>query len=466
LAIAAHTTPVGSELHGGSIQTFAAKPGAPRHPRIARGEGMYLWDTDSRRLIDASSGPIAINLGHGNKRVLAAMHAQADKVTYVHPSQFESEANLLLADLLTGLAGKGFERSWFCSGGSEAVEAAIKFARQHAVMSGQGSRWKVISRATSYHGNTLGALSLTGDAAAHQMFGPMMQTMPKVPTPFTYRVPPNYTPESYARHCATELERTIEAEGADSVLAFIMEPVGGVSTGALVVPDIYITMVRDICTRHGVLLIFDEVITGAGRTGAFLAAHHLPSALPDMIVLAKGITGGYTPFGAVLMPAKMVEHVARGGGFMHGHTYTGNPMSCAIGYAALTEVVECNLAENAKRLGPILQARLEKLAERSPLIGDVRGKGLLYAIEIVANKTTKAMTPLEHNAPTRIQQLALDQGLSVYCRRTNAGRDGDWVMTSPPLIAEPHHIDEIVDGLEKTLRALQDELVRHGVKLG
>ncbi len=465
MAIAAHKSPVGSEPHGGAIQTFAAKPGARRHPRIARGEGMYLWDTDGRRLIDVSSGPVANNLGHGNARVLAAMHAQADKVTFVHPSQFESEANLHLSELLTGLAGRGFERAWFCSGGSEAVEAAIKFARQHAVMSGQGARWKVISRATSYHGGTLGALSLTGDAAAHHMFGPMMQAMPKVPTPFTYRIPDNHTPESFARHCAAELERTIAVEGADSVLAFIMEPIGGVSTGALVVPDIYITMVRDICTRHGVLLIFDEVITGAGRTGTFLAAHQLPKALPDMIVMAKGLTGGYTPFGAVLMPATMVADVANGGGFMHGHTYSGNPLSCAIGFAALTEVVERDLAANAQRMGALLKGKLEALAARSPLIGDVRGKGLLCAIEIVADKATKAMTPLEHNAPARIQQLALDQGLSVYCRRTNGGRDGDWVMVSPPLIAEPEHIDEIIEGLERTLRVLADELVSKGVRM-
>lgn len=465
MTIARHDQPVGIEPHGGGLQTFGAKPGSPRHPRIARGDGMYLWDTDGRRLIDVSSGPIACNLGHANKRVLAAMIAQAEKVTFVHPSQFENEANLRLSELLTRLAGEGFERAWFCSGGSEAIEGAIKFARQHAVMSGKGSRWKVISRATSYHGNTLGALALTGDANAHKMFGPMLREMPKVPTPFSYRVPPNFTPDSYARHCASELERKIEAEGPESVLAFIVEPVGGVSTGALTVPDFYIEMIRDICTRHGVLLIFDEVITGAGRTGAFLAAHHLPHARPDIVVLAKGITGGYTPLGAVVMPASMVATVATGGGFMHGHTYTGNPLSCAIGYAALTEVDDRKLAANAKLMGELLKPKLQALAGRSPLVGDVRGKGLLTAIEIVADKSTKAMTPLELNAPTRIQQLALDKGLSVYCRRTNGGRDGDWVMVSPPLICEPHHVDEIVDGLERTLRVLADELTSHGVKL-
>jgi adenosylmethionine-8-amino-7-oxononanoate aminotransferase len=466
MPIAAHASTIGSEPHGGGMMTFSAKPGSPRPPRIVRAEGVYLWDNTGRRLVDACSGPVAVNLGHGNKRILAAMQAQADKITYTHYSQFESEANLELADLLTGLAGQGFERAWFCSGGSEAVEATLKFARQHAVLTGQSKRWKVISRATSYHGNTLGALSVTGDASAHAMYGPMMQTMPKVPTPFSYRVPANFTAESYARHCATELERTIEREGPESVLAFIVEPVGGVSTGALVVPDDYIRTIRDICTRHGVLLIFDEVITGVGRTGKFLAAHHLPDALPDMVVLAKGLTGGYTPFGAMLAPAAMVATVASGGGFMHGHTYTGNPMSCAIAHAALSEVVDRKLADNAARMGALLKEKLHQLAARSPLVGDVRGKGLLCALEIVADKSTKQMTPLEHNAPSRLQALALEQGLSVYCRRTNGGRDGDWVMVSPPLISEAHHIDEIATGLERTLRALADELTAKGVKLG
>lgn len=465
MTIATHNEPVGIEPHGGGMQTFAAKAGAKRHPRIARGDGVYIWDTDGRRFFDVSSGPVACNLGHGNKRILSAMIAQAEKVTFAHPSQFESEANLELADRLTGLAGKGFERAWFCSGGSEAVEAAIKFARQHAVMTGKGSRWKVISRAVSYHGNTAGALTLSGDANAHKMFGPMIKEMPKVPTPFSYRVPPNYTPETYARHCAQELERTIEAEGPESVLAFIVEPVGGVSTGALTVPDFYIEMIRDICTKHGVVLIFDEVITGAGRTGTFLAAHNLPHAMPDIVVLAKGVSGGYAPLGAILVSKAMVDTVSSGGGFMHGHTYTGNPLACAVGIAALSEVVDRDLVDNAKKLGPVIKARLQDLAARSPLIGDVRGKGLLMATEIVADKATKTMTPLELNAPVRIQQLALDQGLCVYCRRTNGGRDGDWIMISPPLITETHHVDEIVTGLEKTLRILADELTRAGVKL-
>jgi adenosylmethionine-8-amino-7-oxononanoate aminotransferase len=458
--------PVGSEPHGGGMQTFAARPGTPRHPRIARAEGVYLWDTNGRRLLDVASGPVAVNLGHAHPRILAAMAAQAAKVTFTHYGQFESEANLAMAERLTAAAGPGYERAWFCSGGSEAVEASLKFARQLAVVRGQPERWKVISRASSYHGNTLGALAVTGDANAHRVFGPMLAPMPKIPTPFSFRVPANHTAATWAAHCADELQRTIEREGPRSVLAFIMEPVGGVSTGALVVPDSYLRRVREICSAHGVLLIYDEVITGAGRTGPFLAAHRLPDARPDLVVMAKGLTGGYTPFGALLASAGMVAEIASAGGFMHGHTYTGNPMSCAIADAAVAEVIERDLGGNAARLGPLLTAKLQALADRTPLIGDVRGRGLLQAIELVADKATKRALPLDRMAPQRLQRLALDAGLSLYGRRTNAGRDGEWLMIAPPLIATEAHLDEIVAGLDITLARYADELTQDGVRLG
>jgi adenosylmethionine-8-amino-7-oxononanoate aminotransferase len=463
---AAETAGVGSEAHGGGMQTFAAKPGAARHPRIARAESVYLWDTTGRRLLDVASGPVAVNLGHGHPRILAAMRIQAERVTFTHYGQFESEANLALAERLTGIAGPGYERAWFCSGGSEAVEAALKFARQVAVTRGEARRWKVISRSSSYHGNTLGALAVTGDANAHRMFGPMLAPMPKVATPFSYRVPENHTAETWAAHCAEDLARTIEREGPDSVLAFIVEPVGGVSTGALVVPDAYLRRIREICTAHGVLLIYDEVITGAGRTGTFLAAHRMPEARPDLIVLAKGLTGGYTPFGALLAPKALVALLAASGGFMHGHTYTGNPMSCAIADAAVSEVIERDLSGNAERLGVLLMQKLQALADRSPLIGDVRGRGLLQAIELVADKATKTGLPLHLMAPQRLQVLARDHGLSLYGRRTNAGRDGEWLMIAPPLISNEAHLDQIVEGLERTLARYADELIGAGVRLG
>lgn len=450
---------------GGPAQVFALKPGSPRKPAIARGEGIYIWDTSGRRYIDVSSGPVAFNLGYGNKRVIAAMKAQLDAAAFAHPSQFESAANVELSGLIAKHAGKGLERVWFCSGGSEAVEGVIKFARQHAVATGQGSRYKVVSRMPAYHGNTLGALALTGDQGAHEMFGPMMRMMPKVPTPVTYRLPPNHTAESWARHCAAELERTILAEGPETVLAFILEPVGGLATGAVVSPDIYLETVREICTRHGVLLIFDEIITGAGRTGAFLAADHTPKARPDLVVMAKGLSGGYMPLGAVLAPSAMVAAVANSGGFMHGHTYQANPLSCACGVAALSETIERDLIGNARRMGDILGPRLKALAAKSAIVGDVRGKGLLWAMELVSSKATKAMIPGATPAPARFIAHGLEQGLSVYSRRTNRGADGDWVMVSPALIVTEDEVDMIVTGLEKAVASFEAELRRDGASL-
>ncbi len=282
-----------------------------------------MWDTEGRRYIDASSGPVVSNIGHGNERVVRAMAEQARKVAFASRSQFENEPNIQLADLVTSLAGPGLERAFFVSGGSEATEAAIKLARQYAVVRGETSRWKVIAREPGYHGGTLGALAVTGDPEAERVFGALTRPMPKVPAPFSYRLPANHDADSYARHCAAALEDTIRREGPETVLAFIMEPVGGLATGALVAPDHYHRAVREICTRHGVLLIYDEVMSGAGRTGAFLAADHWPDARPDLVTLAKGIAAGYTPMGAVLAPASMVEAVAEAGGFMHGHTYGG-----------------------------------------------------------------------------------------------------------------------------------------------
>lgn len=449
---------IGQEDHGGPIQTFYLKKGAARRPRIARADGIYMWDTEGKRYIDASSGPVASNLGHGNKRVLAAMIAQAEKASFAYPTAFESEANVKLADLVTGLAGPGLERAYFVSGGSEATESALKLARQYAVVNREASRWKVIGREPGYHGGTLGALAVTGDPVAEATFGPMMKTMPKVPAPFTYRLPPNHDPLSYARFCAAALDETIRREGPETVLAFIMEPVGGLATGALVAPDPYHRAVREICDRHGVLLIYDEVMSGAGRTGKFLAADYWPDARPDLVTLAKGIAAGYTPMGAVLAPAGMVERIAAAGGFQHGHTYLTNPLSCAIGHAVVSEMLERGLMANATRMGALLKERLEALKATSAILGDVRGKGLLMAIEIVMDKETKAIAPAERMAVYRIAELAAKRGLLLYTRRTANGKYGEWIMISPPLIVTAAEIEEIVSLLGATLRDYEAEL--------
>ena len=456
-------TRAASPSHGGPVQVFYAKKGAPRRPTVARAEGIYMWDTEGKRYIDASSGPVVSNIGHGNERVVRAMTEQARKVAYASRSLFENEPNIELADLVTSLAGPGLERAFFVSGGSEATEAAIKLARQYAVVRGETSRWKVIAREPGYHGGTLGALAITGDPEADRIFGALMKPMPKVPAPFSYRLPANHDADSYARQCAAALEDAIRREGPETVLAFIMEPVGGLATGALVAPAHYHRAVREICTRHGVLLIYDEVMSGAGRTGAFLAADHWPDARPDLVTLAKGIAAGYTPMGAVLAPASMVEAVAESGGFMHGHTYAANPLSCAVGCAVVQEMIERKLMANALAMGTRLRARLEALKAESAILGDIRGKGLLMAIEIVVDKETKAPPPAELQAVYRIIELGLERGIALYSRRTANGRYGEWLMVTPPLIVTAAEVDEIADLIGATLGAYEEELRRKKV---
>ena len=458
-ALPAHPRPgLGTKPHGEPVQVFLAPKGTGRLPRVARGDGIYFWDTDGRRYIDVSSGPVANNLGSGNRRVLDAMRTQAELAAFAFPGQFESEANEQLADLLTELAGPGLERAFFVSGGSEAIESSVKLARQYVLAVGEQSRWKVISRTPGYHGGTLGALTLTSDRHMHEVFGPLLQEMPKVPAPLTYRVPDNHTAESYARHCAGALEERILEEGPETVLAFIMEPIGGLATGALVPDAFYMAEVRRICDRHDVLLIHDEVMSGAGRTGRFLASDHFPDSRPDMVVLAKGIAAGYTPMGAVLASDKIVSAVSGAGGFMNGFTYFSNPLSCAVGFAVLVEMVEQDLIENAAARGVELAAALEGLKTRSRLVGDVRGLGLLMAIELVADQASKARLPLDLNAPALFQKLAMARGLAVYCRRTSYGDYGDWLMITPPLIVTSRQIDEIVEGLAATLQDFEDHV--------
>jgi len=454
---------IGDEPKGGSVLGFYAPKGSARPPRVARGEGIFLWDASGKRYLDATAGAVVANIGHGNPRVLAAMAEQASKVTFAYPRFFESEHNIALADRVCELAGEGFDRAFFVSGGSEANEAAIKLARQYAVVTGQGSRWKVISRDPSYHGSTLGALAVTGDANTLNLYGPMVRPMPKVPAPLSYRVPDGHTIESHEKACADALEQAIVREGPETVLAFILEPIGGLSTGAVVSSAAYFQRVRDICDRHGVLVIFDEIMSGAGRTGAFLAAHHWEGARPDLVTLAKGLAAGYTPLGCLLAPNRMVDAIAGAGGFVHGHTYFTNPLSCAVARAVVDEVVWQDLVTRARDMGELLMARLHDIASRSPIVGDVRGKGLLTAIEIVSDKAKRSQLPVAFNAPARLTEHGLKHGIALYNRRANLGAFGDFQMITPPLTITESEIDELADLLEKSLADLADEVAREGL---
>ena len=445
---------------GGSVMSFYLQPGAPRPPRIDRGEGVYLIDQEGRRYLDATSGAVVCNLGHGHPKVVAAMQAQAARVTFAYPRFFESEDNVALADMLCEMAGPGFERAFFVSGGSEANEAAMKLARQHAVATGQGTRWKVIAREPSYHGSTLGALGVTGDAFSETLYGPMVRIAPKVRAPLSYRLPEGQSFEQHALECARELEQRILAEGPETVLAFIMEPVGGLSSGATVAPASYYQEVRRICTQHGVLLIHDEIMSGAGRTGAFLASGHWPGTAPDIVTLAKGLAAGYTPFGAVLASDAMVRTIAGHGGFVHGHTYFSNPFSCAVARAVVEVVRDERLTERAAEMGEHLARRLTALAETSPLVGDVRGKGLLMAIELVADKATRQAYPAALNLPALLTEHGLRHGIALYNRRANRGAYGDMQLIAPPLVSTRGEIDAMVEKLGAALADLQQALTQ------
>jgi len=431
--------------------------GRGRKPVLEQARGVYIWDKDGRRYLDGSSGAMVCNIGHSNPNVLAAMQRQMEKATFGYRLHFETEASETLAARLSALMPAGLSRVFFVSGGSEAVESAMKLARQYALATGQPKRWKIISRAPSYHGCTLGALAVTSYTPLTKPFEPMMQAMPKVPAPRAYLDGLDPDDPETGRHYADMLEAAIEAEGPETVAAFIVEPVGGASTGALVPPAGYMERIREICDRHGVLLILDEVMTGAGRTGRFLGCEHWGTR-PDIVVMSKGLGAGYAPLGAMIVDETLVDPVLDAGGFAHGFTYAGNPLACAAGLGVLDELARQDLCTNAERMGEALMARLHGLMQKHELIGDVRGKGLLTAFELMADRDAKAPLPAHLNAHQRLVDLAYERGLIVYSRRTRDGTEGDHILVCPPLILEPAHLDEIVEGLDASLTALAHDL--------
>ncbi len=429
-----------------------------RNPRpfLDHGEGIYLFDESGKRYIDGSSGAMVSNIGHSNPRVLAKIKAQMDRATFGYRLHFRTHPSEDLAAKTVSLMPEGLDRVFFVSGGSEAVESAVKLARQHALTQGQGTRYKVISRFPSYHGCTFGALDLTGYDPLREPFAPMMQGMPKIAAPASYLDRDNLSEEQRGLKYAEYLRDKIIEEGPDTVLAFIMEPVGGASTGALVAPDSYYGRIRDICDEFGVLLIYDEVMTGAGRTGKFLAAEHW-GITPDIVAMSKGFGAGYAPLGAIVASARLVEPVLDAGGFLHGFTYAGNPMACAAGLAVLEEMEELNLVENAARMGEVLMAQLHGLMVRYPFIGDVRGKGLLTAFEFVSDRETMEPLPPALNAYDRLVELAYARGLIIYSRRTRGGKSGDHFLLAPPLIITEEQIAEMMAILREALDVFATE---------
>lgn len=428
-----------------------------RRPMLAEARGVHIWDVDGKRYLDGSSGAMVCNIGHSNPRVLEAMRRQMDKATFGYRLHFETEAAEKLAAKTASLAPEGLERVFFVSGGSEAVESAMKLARQWAVAVGQAQRWKVISRFPSYHGCTLGALAITGYTPLTAPFEPMMRPMPKIPAPRAWL--DGLDPDAVAtgHHYADMLEAQIIQEGAETVLAFIVEPVGGASTGALPNPPGYLARVREICDRHGILLIHDEVMSGGGRTGRFFAAEK-DGVAPDIIAVSKGFAAGYAPLGAMIAHDRIVDPVLDMGGFLHGFTYAGNPLACAAGLAVIAEIEAQDMMANALRMGDALKARLTALMQRYDFIGDVRGTGLLLAFEMVSDRATRAPLPKALNAHSRLVDIAHDEGLIIYSRRARGGYDGDHFLIAPPMIVTDDDLEEIMTGLTRSLDRFTAEM--------
>lgn len=426
-------------------------------PTVDHANGIYLWDKEGRRYIDGSSGAVNVNIGHGNQAVVDAMKRQMDRVSFAYTIHFENEPALALGRELAQRLPAGLDRVYFVSGGSEAVEASLKLARQWAIATDQPKRWKIIGRMPSYHGITVGSLGVTGDEVLTPVFTPIGKSMPLVPAPFVHRDKDNLSLDERGLRYADMLEEKIVEEGADSVLAFIMEPIGGAATAALVPPGSYFARVREICDRHGILLIHDEVMTGVGRTGRFLGGDHW-NCRPDIVVLSKGLSSGYAPLGAIVATEAVVGPVLAMGGFLHGHTYGGNPVATAAGLAVLGEIDRLGLIENAAAMGEVLKAELQALTGRFPFVADIRGRGLLLGAELYADPFVRTPLPRERNANLRLIDLAFERGLIIYSRRVRGGPESDNFMVCPPLIVTRGQIGEIIGLLGDSLQALADEL--------
>lgn len=424
-------------------------------PTAVGGEGVYLIDADGRRFIDASGGAAVSCLGHGHRDVIAAMHAQIDRIAYAHTSFFTTEVAEQLADHLIARAPAGMSHAYFVSGGSEAIEAALKMARQYFVEIGQPQRAHFIARRQSYHGNTLGALSVGGNAWRRRQFAPLLIPVTHVSPCYAYRDQRrDETPEQYGQRLVTELAEAIEHLGGENVIAFVAETVVGATGGAVPPVPGYLKGVRELCDRHGILLILDEVMCGMGRTGTLHACEQ-EGVVPDLLTIAKGLGGGYQPIGAVLAQRRIVDAFARGSGmFHHGHTYLGHAVACAAALAVQQVIERDGLLAAVQRQGRALAQRLCDALGKHPHVGDIRGRGLFWGLELVRDRATKTPFDPDSRLHAAVRREAMARGLMVYpMGGTIDGRLGDHVLLAPPFIITDSELDAVVERLAASIDA-------------
>ena len=423
-------------------------------PIATEADGVYIVDRDGKRYFDGSGGAAVSCLGHGDRDINNAIKAQLDRLEFAHTGFFTSEPAEALAELLIGHAPGNLDRVYFVSGGSEAVEAAIKLARQYCLETGQTSRHRVIARKQSYHGNTLGALAAGGNLWRREPFAPLMIDTTHVGPCYAYRgMEHGETELDYGQRVADELEAEILRLGADQVMAFLAEPVVGATLGAVPPVEGYFQRIREICDRYGVLLILDEVMCGMGRTGTLYACEQ-EGVAPDIMTIAKGLGAGYQPIGAMLCTDTIYAAIEQGSGFFqHGHTYIGHPVACAAGYAVVDKIVGQDLLDNVMTRGAALREALEQRFGEHPNIGDIRGRGLFLGMEFVRERDSKESFDPALGFNKHFKKAAMNAGLVCYpMGGTIDGHRGDHVLLAPPFIIDDNHVGEIVDKLDQALQ--------------
>lgn len=424
-------------------------------PVAVRGQGVWVYDSVGRAYLDGSGGAAVSCLGHNHPDIQAAMHAQIDALAYAHTSFFTTEVAERLADRLVADAPAGISHAYFVSGGSEAVEAALKMARQYFVEIGQPERRHIVARRQSYHGNTLGALAVGGNAWRRAQFAPLLIEVEHVSPCYAYRDQrEGESAEQYGERLAAELEQAFERLGPGSVMAFVAEPVVGATAGAVTAVPGYFRRVREVCDRHGVLLIADEVMCGMGRTGTLYAVEQ-EGVTPDLITIAKGLGGGYQPIGAVMAQQRIVDAMQQGSGFFqHGHTYLGHAVACAASLAVQETIRRDGLLARVQAQGAGLRTRLEQALGAHPHVGDIRGRGLFMGVELVQDRASKQTFDPALALHARIKREAMARGLMVYpMGGTIDGRHGDHVLLAPPFIITDDELDQLTERLAGAIDA-------------
>lgn len=425
---------------------------------ISKAKGVYLYDVHGKKYLDASGGPVLCNLGHGIEEMAQVLGDQARQLSYVHRIDFTNPPLEEAAQKVCRASGQAMDKVFFVSGGTEAVEIGVKIARKYHLDNGNPSKTRVISRWQSYHGSTAGALAWTGNTGRRSDFLPYLQDFTHIPPAYCYRCWFGNRPDTCDLECATALENEIMCLGPDNVSVFLAEPVPGMSLCGAMPRQDYFKRIREICDRFGVLLMFDEVMTGMGRTGKMFA-YELFGVVPDILALGKGLGGGYFPIGAVAVPAYIHQKIADNSGmFGAGHSWGGNPLGCAVVSKTIDHLREHDLVARCRRMGEYLDHRLRDL-QSHPLVGDIRGIGLMRGIEFVKDKETRAPIDPKYAFSARVSAECLKRGMFIeYSSGCNRGQSGDMVMFGPPFIISEAQVDEAVEILG---RALDEDLLSH-----